>query len=304
MALGLVAAFGALAGGLAAPAHAAAPETPERVSEFSFTSAEGDPIGMGRSETYTPDNATFEVYGNKTYVRVGLNTGPGDWWDVTLGAPQGEELEPRVHREAERHPFQTGRSPGLSVGGEGRGCNEIWGSFELNQYETDAEGNPLLVDASFEQRCEAADAPPLKGRILWQAYPLSYTYESDPDDPVGQGMSGTHYGATSLFKLQGRTTEGIVFDVSGKREDWSVEFLLHAAGPLEVGHTYRTTDDITSDDPTLMVSGNGRACSGATGTFTVTKLEADPDGAITAVAADYEQKCGTGVMRGTLHYYA
>ena len=197
----------------------AAGGTPAAVTKYSFTSQAGDYIGQGASATYTSSRSTISVYGDAGYVRFRASTAD-ESWDVVLAAPAGEQLHPGVHRNAERAPVRTGRSPGLEVSGDGRRCNEVYGQFSVNQIETNVSGAITVLDATYTQHCENADAPALKGVLKYRAYPLSYAYTSDAGDYIGQGRSQTHQGATSTFALRGYG-DGVQYDVSGERKYWT-----------------------------------------------------------------------------------
>ncbi|MGY0024726.1 hypothetical protein [Streptomyces sp. cg35] len=287
---------------LAAPASAAA--APVAITKYSYTSQAGDYIGGGASASFTPQNATVTAGGSAEYVRFRVSTDT-TWWDVELAAPTGEKLHPGVYRNAERAPFRTGRSPGLDVSGDGRGCNEVYGQFSVNQIATDDSGAITLLDATYTQHCERADAPALKGTVKYRAYPLSYAYTSDADDYIGQGAAQTHTGATSTFGLSGYG-DGVQYSVSGKREDWTALITPPDGEQLTAGTTYRTERSHGPGVAGLDVFGNGRGCNQSTGELTVTKLTRGDDGTVRAFAATYVQHCegGTSALRGTIHYYA
>ncbi len=296
-----------LTAGLSTPAAAAA-GTPVAVTKYSHTSETGDYIGQGTSTAYTPTTATITAGGTAEYVRFRVWAESEDdttWWDVELAAPQGEKLHPGIYRNAERAAFRTGRSPGLDVSGDGRGCNEVWGQFAVNQIETDDSGALTVLDASYTQHCESADAPALKGVVKYQAYPLSFGYTSDPGDWVGAGHSQTFTGATSTFSLR-PWGEGVSFGVSGKREDWSARLEPPAGEQFEAGRTYQAGRSGGEGVAGLDVSGNSRGCNTTTGEFTVTRLARADDGTIKAFAATFVQHCegGTAALRGTIHSYA
>ncbi|WP_241269184.1 hypothetical protein [Streptomyces chrestomyceticus] len=219
-AVALCAAAG-LGGALATPAAAAAGPTP--VTSYTYTSVAGDYIGQGKAGTYREPTAKITLTGDAGAVRIRVQ-GTDDSWDVELAAPKGDQLRPGIYRDAERAAFRTGRSPGLDVGGNGRGCNEVYGQFSVDQIATDASGAVTLLDASYTQKCESATAQPLKGTVKYRALPLSYTYKSDAGDWVGQGKSVTHTGATSTFRLSDSYGGGVSFGVEGKREYWTAEF--------------------------------------------------------------------------------
>jgi hypothetical protein len=226
-------------------------------------------------------------------------------WAVNLAAPRGEQLRPGIYRNAEGAATRTGRSPGLDVYGDGRGCNEVYGQFSVNQIETDTSGAITVLDATYTQHCESADAPALKGVIKYHAYPLSYAYTSDAGDYIGQGVAQTHQGATSTFSLRSYG-DGVQYDVSGKREYWTAQLTPPDGEQFEAGHTYQAERSHGASVAGLDVFGDGRGCNTVTGEITVTRLARGDDGAIKAFAATFVQHCEGGVpaLHGTIHYYA
>lgn len=278
--------------------------TPAAVTKYSYTSQAGDYIGQGGSAAYTPSTATISTSGDAADLRVRVSTGT-EWWDVELAAPVGEKLHPGVYRDAERAPFRTGRSPGLDVSGDGRGCNKVYGQFSVNQIETDASGAVTVLDATYTQHCESATAPALKGVVKYQAYPLSYSYTSDPGDYIGKGGSETHQGATSTFSLS-TYGDGVQYDVSGKRQNWDALLTPPDGEQFVAGRTYQAERSHGPSVAGLDVSGNGGGCNAVTGTLTITKLARGDDGTIKAFAATFVQHCegAQPALHGTIHYYA
>ncbi|MFD7665298.1 hypothetical protein [Streptomyces sp. NPDC059788] len=299
-AVALCAAVG-LGGALATPAAAAGGPAP--VTSYTYESVAGDYIGQGKAGTYREPTAKITLAGNAGAVRVRVE-GAEDLWDIDIAAPKGDRLRPGVYRDAERAAFRTGRSPGLDVGGNGRGCNEVYGQFTVNQIATDAAGAVTLLDASYTQKCESATAQPLKGTVKYRALPLSYAYKSDAGDWVGQGKSVTHTGATSTFRLSDSYGGGVSFGVEGKREYWTAEFRPPVGERLAAGRTYQVTG--AEGGATLEVYGNGRSCGDATGEFTVDRLYFTDEGKVTGLSVRYRQFCGGGSagMSGTVHFGA
>ncbi|MFJ8585112.1 hypothetical protein ACIRD2_10695 [Streptomyces sp. NPDC093595] len=75
-----------------------------------------------------------------------------------LAAPSGTSLAPGTYTGATRHPFNEGNQPGLSLGGNGRGCNTLTGSFTVSAVEFGPAGYVKKLDATFEQHCEGGTA--------------------------------------------------------------------------------------------------------------------------------------------------
>jgi hypothetical protein len=210
-----------------------------------------------------------------------------------------------VYLDAERAAFRTGRSPGLDVGGNGSGCNEVFGQFTVDQIESDGDGNITVLDVTYSRRCESAEATPVTGRLRYRAYPLSYEFVSDENDYIGSGETRSYTNSTTVFGLSG-TVNRLGFSVSGRRDDWHGTIAPPPGEELAVG-TYTGARRFNDEGgPQLDVSGNGRGCNQLTGSFTIHELVADADGKVTAVWLSFEQHCegGEPALRGTFRYYA
>lgn len=285
---------------------AAAFAAPTADTSYSFRSEAGDHIGAGQTKSYQAPPATITVSGTAASLTVRVTSG-ADWWSIVLAAPRGDTLRPGVYRDAERAPLRTGRAPGLDVSGNGRGCNEVFGQFTVEQIEVDPTGSVSVLDAQFTQRCERATAPRLRGTVRFRAFPLSYRYSGEPGDFIGGGTSKSYTNATTVFSLTG-TTARIRFAVSGQRDTWSVDLAPPAGQALAVGRypDAQRAPFREPGHPGLDVGGNGRGCNTLTGSFTITELVTDGTGAVVALAATFEQHCdgAAPALRGTIHFYA
>ena len=153
------------------------------VTKWQMTSDAGDYIGGGASYTYTPANARLGASGSRAVVGMGVDAANGDWWGATFDAPDGDIIAPGTFADAHRYPF-NGSGPGLDVSGSGRGCNELTGSFTINEAQYRDDGYLRTLDVSFEQHCEGA-TPALRGRLQWRAG------DTTPLPPWMPGESGT-----------------------------------------------------------------------------------------------------------------
>jgi hypothetical protein len=83
-----------------------------------------------------------------------------------LGIP----LSPGTYTNAERASFASLNHPGLDVGFDARGCNEVAGSFSIEKIKfINISPNRIRLDqlkASFIQNCEIT-GPPLYGEVLF-----------------------------------------------------------------------------------------------------------------------------------------
>jgi hypothetical protein len=71
----------------------------------------------------------------------------GDWWFLDLAAPSGQVLAPGTYTGAPRNPFNSFAEPDLSVGGNGRGCNTLTGSFTISNVVFGPNGYVQTLDA-------------------------------------------------------------------------------------------------------------------------------------------------------------
>ncbi|HYN96444.1 MAG TPA: hypothetical protein VES42_21595 [Pilimelia sp.] len=291
--VGAAAATALVLGGTAVPAAAA----PVALTEFSYTYGE-------TTGTFTAPAADIGLSGTNRSIYAGINT-DDEWWSVALEAPRGEVLRPGVFRDAERAGFQKGRAPGLSVSGNGSGCNEVYGQFTIDQIETDATGAVTVLDARFSRRCESATATPMTGRLRYRAYPLSYRFVSDAGDYIGQGQTKSYANSNSILTLSG-TTAGIGYGVAGRRDSWSVSLRPKRGETLAVGRYTGAQRFADADHPGLDVTANSRGCNATTGSFVIRELVVDDAGAVIALFATFEQHCegGEPALRGTIRHFA
>ena len=129
-------------------------------------SDDGDYIGGGGTYTYTPRNASIGVGGNRQYVSGGLDGSDGSWWYFTFAAPDGDILAPGVTYKASRYPF-NGTGAGMDVSGEGRGCNQLSGTFTVKHAAYWQDGTLKSFKVNFEQHCEHA-TPALRGTLEYR----------------------------------------------------------------------------------------------------------------------------------------
>ncbi len=113
---------------------------------------------------------------------------------MDLKAPQGTQLVAGDYPNATRAPF-SGAGAGIDIGGNGRGCNTIEGSFVVADAAYGPNGYVEQLDATFEQHCEGGEAA-LRGRVVIgnppPATPLAYTVT-----PAADGL---------FSKLNGKAT--------------------------------------------------------------------------------------------------
>jgi hypothetical protein len=132
---------------------------------LSFSGDSGDYISQGKSYSYSTSKGDALAVSSSTgsTVSISVNAYNGDWWTLTFDAPGTQVLAPRTYTAAHRHPF-NGTGPGLDLSGEGRGCNELTGSFTISKAVFGPQGYVQTFDATFEQHCEGGD-PAAHGQV-------------------------------------------------------------------------------------------------------------------------------------------
>lgn len=82
-------------------------------------------------------------------------------------ARAGDGQAQRVRRAGARAPVPHA-SPGLDVGGYGRGCNESTSTFTVDELAFDPDGTLRTFKVRFEQHCEHMQ-PALRGTWTFHA---------------------------------------------------------------------------------------------------------------------------------------
>ncbi|NOY93966.1 MAG: hypothetical protein GXP55_22510 [Deltaproteobacteria bacterium] len=139
-------------------------------NSLCYDSTPRDYIGGGRSVEWSYPDITFSPrYTPDKLVELQVE-GPSSWgfWSFEFEASDFQVLGLGVYDGATRYPFNGPNEPGLSVGGGGRGCNMLTGSFEVLELEVDAAGELQRFRANFIQHCEGGTAY-MEGQIRYSA---------------------------------------------------------------------------------------------------------------------------------------
>ncbi len=117
----------------------------------------GDYIGQG--QTYvTTNEASISLSGSAATVTVGAFG-----FSMAFDAPGASNLTVGVYSNATRWPFNSS-GPGLSISGNGRGCNTVCGDFRVYEISTNSSGVLQTFWATFTQRCECG-TPQMTGEV-------------------------------------------------------------------------------------------------------------------------------------------
>jgi hypothetical protein len=154
------------------PAEAYPPPAPDPGYVVVLDSQTGDYIGGGINQTWDNSEGVFTASHNMSdnSIQISYNGGAQNNWTLVFSAPSNALLAAGTYSGAARYPFQLSSQPGLSITGDGRGCNTDSGSFTINQVTYDGSGHVLTFYADFTQVCDN-DTGSLTGSIRYNAPP-------------------------------------------------------------------------------------------------------------------------------------
>src|SRR5262245_24006438 len=125
------------------------------ITSLLLTGDPGDYISGGQTQFYTDADGAFGASSNyPNGVSLSFHTPSySHWWYLDFSAPGGQYLTVGTYTDALRFPFQ-GTHAGLSVSGDGRGCNTLTGSFEVKEVVYGSGSSIVSFRATFVQHCE------------------------------------------------------------------------------------------------------------------------------------------------------
>jgi hypothetical protein len=135
-------------------------------TSLSMTSQPGDFVGQGQSYLFTTADGAFGASASADTVEISFHTPAFEHFFTLDFSASPNPLLPGSYAGAQRYPFEV-NAPGLSVFGDGRGCNTLTGSFEVKEITTDGTGALTSFWATFEQHCEGG-APALFGDLRFR----------------------------------------------------------------------------------------------------------------------------------------
>jgi hypothetical protein len=136
-------------------------------TRVEMTSDAGDYIGQGRPWSYTTSNSRISFGGSRTFAGFDVDGADGSWWNAEFVPGEGDILAVGSYPNATRYPF-NGTGPGLSVTGNGRGCNTLRGSFDVTWVDFASDGRLRSFGVTFVQHCEGG-TPALRGTFEFRA---------------------------------------------------------------------------------------------------------------------------------------
>lgn len=154
----------------------------ETITRLTFSGPAGEYISQGRSYAYTPADGTFLVtHDSHNGVTVQFSTPTRPWlWTLQFGGPNATAPEVGVYEDCRRYGFND-EYPGVALWGDGRGCNELRGMFEVKEIVY-SEFDVASVWVTFTLYCDSQMNPP-PGE---QAKPVSgeFIYNVDAATPT------------------------------------------------------------------------------------------------------------------------
>lgn len=281
LAVGTVAA-GTLALAAFAPTAAHAETVTGAGTSITFTGTGGDWVTGDQSYAYDPSNATITASASSddNHVSVGING--NTWWYLDFAAPQGQALTAgTTYDNAMRYPFQNPTGPGLSLDGDGRGCNTLTGSFTVKKAVFGPNGWVQSFDATFVQHCEGSTTSQATGEIDIENGPapaeLSVNVQPNPVASVDKNSGKATITGTVTCN------ENATVNLTGTLDETLTKATLATGNFSESGLACSTTP--TTWTATIQPSGNvpfANGFAGVSGTYSST----DPVYG-TAVSAPY-----------------
>jgi hypothetical protein len=185
-----------LAAVLAAGVAGAAPASADPVgpgSTVSFSGSGGDYITQDRQWSYDTTSSTIKATASADGNRLNLGIDGDTWWYLDFAAPAGESLTAGVTYDgATRYPFNEADEPGLDLSGDGRGCNQLSGSFTVLAADFNPDGSVEEFEATFEQHCENSATSVATGRVVITngPAPVELTVDADVTSGTFSRVSG------------------------------------------------------------------------------------------------------------------
>src|SRR6267143_224996 len=134
---------------------------------FYYSSQTGYVMGQVHEVRGTVADGTFSVNSYPNTLGATFNT-PGwtHWWSLGIGTADYSVLQAGAYESAKRAP--SAGHPQLDFYGDGRGCNDVTGRFDVLEIVRDASGAVTQLAVNWEQHCEGG-VPALLGQIRYNS---------------------------------------------------------------------------------------------------------------------------------------
>jgi|GEM_PF-2969684 len=134
----------------------------------------------------------------------------------------------------------------------------------------------------------------------------TFSYTSELGEHVGGGDSQNYSKTNSQLSLTGDLA-AVEFSVKTDSGYWSIRLQAPNGEKLHLGRYDKITATAagTGKLPLLKVISNGNECNEVYGNFSISQLQVDEAGKVTALAAEFVQSCESStapVLRGYIQY--
>jgi IPT/TIG domain/Carboxypeptidase regulatory-like domain/Fibronectin type III domain len=149
---------------LAAPSAAQAAST----GSVTMVSQPGDFLGAGQQYLFDSATGSVSLEGSLEWAGVKVSGGndlTGYGFDFEFAPPSGGQLQDGEYVQARRYPFEPTELPGISITGDGRGCDNDYGRFLIKDIHAESSGKLDRLWLLYENRCDTPDHPALFGEI-------------------------------------------------------------------------------------------------------------------------------------------
>jgi hypothetical protein len=263
-------AVGALAVGaatVAVPIAAQAVTITGSGTSVTFSGTGGDFITGDQAWSYDPSSSIINatVSSDSSTVTVDISGDDGVSWEVDFAAPQGQALTAgTVYDNAARYPFQSTTQPGLSLFGDGRGCDTVTGSFTVKSATFGPNGWIQSFDATFVQNCEGSTTSAATGEVVLNNGPA----------PAELAVAATPAATASVSHVSGQAVitgtvtcnRAVTVDLSGTLDQrltrtvlatgtWSADNLTCTTTPTAWSATVQPQGNVPFGDGHAQVSG-------------------------------------------------
>jgi hypothetical protein len=172
---------------------------------LSLNSQTGDYVGKGIQATFTPSDGTFVLQAINGVIEFSFYTPDySQTWDGLFEPPVGKTLVKGIYEYAQGFHYTK---PGLSVDGDGRGCNTDTGRFFVSDIAISSGGVVERLAVDFEQHCEGA-TPALYGSIRYNSTSPAIPRISVAKTDMLKGDVGTN-GGTAIVSLSMPSTQTV-----------------------------------------------------------------------------------------------
>lgn len=162
----------------------------ETMTRLTLTGPAGEYISQGQTLVFTREDGNLMLYhGPNTQNGINFRFYTPNFshnWTVEFGGPDGTSPQVGLYTDAQRFPFAAPGHPRLNIYGDGRGCNELTGSFEVKLVTYNGDGAVISLWVTFTQFCDGQTMP-LTGELIFNLDP------SVPTKPTSWGQLKSYY---------------------------------------------------------------------------------------------------------------